>query len=427
MPMNAEIREEKLKELVKENKNYSFKEMTYNNRPVKMPVYEIPTDYLIFNQYNGRIGTYVKTHEKQYGEIDASTEEGENLIIDFLWKSKSKRNYETKESIEEYGQLEYGIVTRDGIVIDGNRRCMILKRIAKEKKQGTSYFRAVILDDTLENAAKEIRRLETTYQMGVDEKVDYNAIEKYLKCKDLKDDFTEEEIANMMGEKKDGSTIKKYLETLSLMEEYLKNLGYEDIYTRLDEETVEGPFVDLRGYLEKHTTGKNLYGRDWEPDPADIDDLKNVYFDYIRGGLRTTHGIRDIGNPSKGQGFFSHKKVWEKFVNNHFDTIDSLEKEPTVKDLRKESPEENVSKLIEARDNDWKKSTEDLLKKNLGQTKRALDDKNKSDTPVELLVRALNTLSAINTEIDAFHSDEVKELVREISSLTWEFKKTLSK
>lgn len=424
MPLDSKLREQKLTELKEKKKDnpYSYKELNYNNVPQKLPVYEIPTEFLIFNQYNGRIGTYVKTYEKQNGPIDASTNEGEEIIYHFLLESKKKRNLETQTSIETNGQLEYGIVTRDGIIIDGNRRCMILKKIAKEKKQGTSYFRAVILDDTLDNAPKEIRKLETTYQMGVDEKVDYNAIEKYLKCKDLKEDFSEEEIAEMMGEKP--SDIKNYLAILELMDEYLSKLGYAEIYTRLDEETVEGPFVDLRGYLETQETGKNIHKRDWSPKKPDIDDLKLVYFDYIRAGLRTAHGIRDIGNPSKGKGFFNSKDIWKQFINNHFQNKKNVN-EKSLEDLRKEKPNINITDLIKARDNDWKSQIIDDLKENLGKSQRALQDKEKSDSPVELLSRALNTLNAIDDSIEAFFSDEVLDLVKEINSKTWEFKKKL--
>lgn len=112
------------------------------------------------------------------------------------------------------------------------------KKIAAEEKITPTYFRAVVLDDTLESNPKEIRKLETIYQMGVDEKVDYSPIEQYLKCKDLSDDFTNEEIAKMMGKKP--SDIKNYLETLNLMEDYLLKQGYQDMYTVLGKEKVEG-------------------------------------------------------------------------------------------------------------------------------------------------------------------------------------------
>ena len=84
--------------------------------------------------------------------------------------------------------------------------------------------------------------------MGEDDKLDYNPIEKYLKCKELKRlGFSEEDIAGFMSEKP--SQIKEWINVLDLMEDYLKEYDYEGIYTRL--EKTEGPFVDLENYLDR--------------------------------------------------------------------------------------------------------------------------------------------------------------------------------
>ena len=91
------------------------------------------------------------------------------------------------------GQQRYGIVTADGIIIDGNRRAMLLNRLFNtHEKLGFTYaqvehcryFLAIILPDDAEE--RDIQQLETIYQMGEDDKLDYNPIEKYLKCKELK-------------------------------------------------------------------------------------------------------------------------------------------------------------------------------------------------------------------------------------------------
>ncbi len=412
--MDAKLREERLNKL-KTGKPYAYKEMTYKSSTVKLAVFEIPVEYLVFNQYNGRIGTFVKTHEKQYGPIDSSTPEGEKVIVDFLWDSKKNRNEATLKDIKVKGQLEYGIVTKDGVVIDGNRRCMILKRIAEKDNKSPTYFKAVILDDTLDSNPKEIRKLETIYQMGVDEKVDYNAIEKYLKCQDLSKDFKLDEIGNMMGEK--GSKIKEYLDILTLMEDYLKTYGYEGMYTILNEETVEGPFVDLRGYLEKQSNGKKIK-RNWNPEADDIDDLKLIYFDYIRAGFRTAHGIRNIGNPGKGKGFFNRERIWDEFKDRYFEEIEPInENEPTLEELREKHKGEEVDKVILGRNEDWKKEVSDSMRKNMGLTKRSLEDHNEANSPSELLTRAKKTLEAINTGVDAFYTEEIKEQSHEIRKL----------
>ncbi|MFG6400525.1 MAG: hypothetical protein K1W07_14800, partial [Parabacteroides distasonis] len=114
-----------------------------------------------------------KTLETQGVTIDPETVEGKELVERLLWDSKEEKNRRTERDLEKYGQQEPGIVTLDGIIVDGNRRAMLLNRIK------ATHFRAVILDVRLEDDQKEIERLETTYQMWADEKQDYNPIEKY--------------------------------------------------------------------------------------------------------------------------------------------------------------------------------------------------------------------------------------------------------
>lgn len=48
-----------------------------------------------------------------------------------------------------------------------------------EEVEKCKYFLAIILPDDAEE--KDIQQLETIYQMGEDDKLDYNPIEKYLK------------------------------------------------------------------------------------------------------------------------------------------------------------------------------------------------------------------------------------------------------
>src|SRR5690606_8114807 len=113
----------------------------------------------------------------------------------------------------------------------------------------------VVLEEELAENVKEIMRLETTFQMGEDAKVDYDPIEKYLKCKDLIQYYPGEkgidEIAKMMGEKP--PAIKEYLSIMERMDDYLDKLGYNGIYTRLNK--TEGAFVDINGYLNRYESG----------------------------------------------------------------------------------------------------------------------------------------------------------------------------
>ena len=191
------------------------------------------------------------------------------------------------EDLVENGQLRYGIVTADGVIIDGNRRASLLNRAYREReKHGWTttdvekcrYFNAIILPQNADE--RDLQQLETMYQMGEDDKLDYNPIEKYLKCEDLKRvGFDNDEIAKMMSVKK--SDIDKWLATLPYMKKYLEILGYDEMYPMLD--GLEDQFLTLSSAMKDwRAHGKITKNCDWEYTDTDIDDLELICYDYMR-------------------------------------------------------------------------------------------------------------------------------------------------
>lgn len=55
---------------------------------------------------------------------------------------------------------------------------------------------------------------------------------------------------------------------------------------------------------------------------------------------------------------------------------------------------------------------------------RKLDDRRAANKPGELIERALSALQAVDAEQDGFYYDDhIKEMIKEISKITWEMKK----
>ena len=227
--MDSATRKAKLVELRANQNNQAMTgiPLRYKGSTQTEIVWRIPLDYLIYNKYNGRIGSDVLSYEKQNGELNAELDSDREIIEKFLYESKVDRNKTTMDSLLNNGQQRYGIVTSDGIIVDGNRRAMLLNKLFHQREEmgypytkveHCRYFLAIILPDDAEE--KDIQQLETIYQMGEDDKLDYNPIEKYLKCKELiRLGFKEEDIAGFMSEKP--TQIKQGLRILKLMEEYL--------------------------------------------------------------------------------------------------------------------------------------------------------------------------------------------------------------
>lgn len=437
--MDAATRKAKLEEIKSNQLNQAMTgiPLRYKGTARTEIVWRIPLDYLVYNKYNGRICSDVLSYETENGTLEtengtlnAELDADREIIERFLYESKVDRNKTTMDSLLKIGQQKHGIVTSDGVIIDGNRRAMLLNRLFhKHEELGYSYsevekcqyFLAIILPDDAEE--RDIQQLETTYQMGEDDKLDYNPIEKYLKCKKLKElGFTEKQIAEFMSEKE--GQIKQWIKTLALMEEYLQTYGYDGIYTRL--EKTEDPFLNLENYLDSYIKrGANVRNVDWNYSESDISDLKMVCFDYIRARYEGKE-FRDIAKTGKEGSIFFFKDLWHDFFQQHQNNIPP--EVETVQDMRQRCPGENLSLLLKQRDNEWIEKVKGPLKGNLRRFSRRLDDKRDANKPADLIERALSALRAVDCDQDSFVEDpHIKEMVKEINKITWEMKKKLER
>ena len=398
--MTSEERKQHLKTIQAQMPFATGHQLLYRGTLQPFHVYEIPLEILIYNQYNGRIGSVVKSFEKQNHTLNPENPEDVTIIENFLWKSKESSNAKTLESLRSTGQIKFGIVTSDGVIIDGNRRASLMNRIlhdansSTEERNRARYFKAVILPDSANQ--RDILQLETSFQMGEDEKVDYNPIEKYLKCKDLEDaNFTRDEIASFMGiSKKDVDT---YLEILELMDQYLAFYEYDGIYTMA--EGHEDSFLKLNSALKQYKSGvANM----WDITPEDINNLMGVAFDYIRFDLRQGD-IRDLfRKPSqKSSSIFASKSRWERFFDRHQEIVSSVE-EQSVDECLRDVNGVDITPRLKARDEAWRKNVQQDLEGNFKVAQDEIDSQLKADDPVNLIKKAQGALNSIDGSSSGF-------------------------
>jgi hypothetical protein len=427
--MNSQERKTNLKKLIADTQPCRTGiPIMYHGVRKEFDAYRIPLSYLIYNQYNGRIGSVVKSFERQNRPLNAENPDDKAIIEKFLWDSKPDANKITKMRLLKEHQEKHGIVTADGKIIDGNRRAMLLNNIMSDgtiefnDKSHCQYFIAIILPDDADK--KEILALETTYQMGEDAKVDYNPIEKYLKCGDLKDEgFTDEDIAGFMAVKP--SEVKTMLSALSLMNDYLDQYEYSGMYTQLDKS--EDSFLKLDSALKKYKAGVASM---WDYSPEeDVSDLKLIAFDYIRANFEQTLFRNIINAPSAknpATSFFSQKDIWEAFRDRHFEVVDSTAEE-TVEEIMKRNPMD-LGRALKARDKQWAANVDEGLKQNFTNSLDQLNNKAEADKPLQLLIKACQALSVIDVNQDSFIEDpKVKGYVDNLAAYIEKFKTMLDK
>lgn len=366
-------------------------------------VWEIPMEALIYNQYNGRIGSIVKSYEKQSHTLNPEQNSDIVLIEEFLWNSKKDANKNTLDSLRKTGQIKFGIVSSDGVIIDGNRRASLMNKILKdprstqEEKDRCKYFKAVILPESA--TKKDILQLETSFQMGEDEKVDYNPIEKYLKCRDLKDAlFTNDEIASFMGISK--KEVDQNLEILELMDQYLSYYEYDGIYTMA--EGHEDSFQKLNIALKQYKSGvANM----WNYTEEDINNMLCVAFDYIRLNL-PQNDIRDIfRKPSKNSSsIFGSKERWNNFFDHHQEVVESYTEKP-IEDYVKDASGVDITPCLQARDADWRKKLSPAMTETFKKAQDEIDSQLNANAPVILITKANSALDSIDSSSNSFKNN----------------------
>ena len=407
--MDAKSRKKKIREILKGSSAELGKiQLTIDNQSKAYECYSVPVKYLVFNQYNGRIGSYVTTYERTKGTIEADKPEGEDLIMEFLWEMHASSNERTYEDIKNNGQQVPGVITLDGVIVDGNRRCLMLKKMAKEGNTKPVPFICAVLPFTIDAKPQEIRKLETELQHR-DDKVGYGPIEKYLTCRTLvKDGLSHEDIARLMNEKNGAKAIKENLEILKLMDLYLQWIGADGIYKYLTVEKLEGPFWDIQKTLSTKTASRN-----WNPTKRDESDLQMILFDFIRAGYRKE--IRSIIKNTGGA--FNNRSSWERIVRNYKGSIAKInsKQEPLPK-----NDASDVEKLRQ-RDADWREQAGDPKGGPIYDIMQdAEEDLKRRDLvakPMKLLGRIENDLHKLLAQYGPLTSPNEKETLQEIKDL----------
>jgi hypothetical protein len=432
--MNKETRIQSINEIITRDKDNPFNkiEIPWKDDLVTMNVYKIPLNLLVYNKYNGRILSRTKSLETQNHLIDAYSDNGKNILEQLLWDSKADRNKKTQKNIVDFGQQKIGIITKDGIIIDGNRRAMLLNDIQNEGKlsgkrydKKYDYFKAVVLPVRLDENPLEIEKLETSFQMGEDQKLSYNATEKYLKAKGLYnrlaggkkftidniDETAISKIADWMGEEK--SQIKSYLSTMSLMDEYLYYFGYDGIYTQLDKR--EDQFLFLTKWLGTFYGESSKKAFDGYTDD-NVDELKEIAFDYLR--IRNKYDgkeFRNLGDGQKDNHFFGDKEVWKSFSNQHekirFEIANEQEIDFNSSDL-KSHLDDRDNKYFEASKGD---EDESAFIENLADHRTRVGYNKSAGAPEKLVKKAKQAFSSIKLNHKAFTKPEVQKEVQDLA------------
>ena len=398
------------------NKTYP---LYYENKMQDMSVYDIPTSFLKLNPVNTRILSKRLELESQndsnYNDIDI-----QKKIEDWIWNSNISKNKKTKRDIEVKSQEKPAVITRDGLVVSGNRRLTIIRRINKE--QGTEIkLKCIVLRITYEDSSQseiDIRRLEYSLQTGEDEKVNYDPIEKHLSAnnyveKYIKSGQLKSEVAAKDLNFESVSEFNKSAGIGKLMSEYLEHHGYPNKYSRL-----YGKTELLEKLYSTYSANKNS-NRTWDASEADIEDYKLIGFDLIRWIYNSdkeiskkwsdARVIRDLyfTNSRTKNTVFSNRSVFESFRDEHEKVEHLIEKkEKSIEEIKKDfniTEEAAAEKKDKIFANDIEISNK--FKQILGVAESKINDFQKFREPERYLMEAFEKLKNLLKDENEFENN----------------------
>ncbi len=348
------------------------------------PVYRVKLDNLYYNDQNDRIATWISKYKAEHGEDSLDNKEDRegynNIIQSFIVNSDGDKIKNTQQNIELLGQQKHGVVLTDGRVIDGNRRYTCLRNLAK-KNEKFSYFETVILDRDFVNNAKQIKMLELQIQIGSEERIDYDPIDRLVGLyRDVIENnlLSADEYARSTNQKI--SVVKKDLEVAVLLMEFLDSINAHRQYYLARELQLDGPIRELHGALNKIN---------------DEDKKQQVkYIVFANLALKPdddmTRFVRNVKNISKSI-------YLDEFIDKESDVAE------TVLDNLASSEKVTSEDISNLRKDEESKET---LKRTMDVVSSKVKVKETRDKPNQLVKDAIDKLQSIDVEIIKRLKDE---------------------
>ena len=374
-------------------------------------VYKIPLAYLVPNILNDRITWKIREYEAANGRaLSIESDDDVAYLYSLILNEHPADNERTKADLAKNGQQVDGVITNEGIIIDGNRRATLLRALfnGEADKYGQSvedfrYFNAIVLPGDIDG--KEIMALETMLQIGADKPVEYNRICLYIKVDNLlKAGYTYPQIKQYMGLKTD-KDVEDMESTFKLMLEYLEAIGKPSHFTLLD--GLEDQFLNTKTVFKRLDNG--TYSAEWEYTPEDVVEFKTVCYDYMRAkfeGKKYCDVL--VGKPNKSNGVFIEKSVWEEFLAHHNSILD---KNDPVTEADWQLLGRKGGKLDQNLNNASQKLVTVLNDKNVSKLIRE----------VQIKVDRIEELLSKMEEVSAEDIDNLKELSKTIYKITSQY------
>jgi hypothetical protein len=153
-------------------------EIRWKGGKLIVPVATVDLDLVLLNSHSHRIGAQLQSlgqDKRSLVENDPYSPLAQSVISSILQETRGFERI--KNAIEKDGQLEPGVITSGGVLINANTRAVALRQLRKH------YIKVLVLPS--DAGEKEIIDLELQLQMETEVKQDYTPTSQLLFIEDL--------------------------------------------------------------------------------------------------------------------------------------------------------------------------------------------------------------------------------------------------
>lgn len=162
-----------------------------NNAEKFFPVVDLPIDVPLLWADSHRIRAELEAPDFEFVRKERTTEAAQTALHE-LWRKAHRKFDKLKESLEVEGQTEPGVISREGILINGNTRLVALRELGKQ------WIRVAVLDSDVHPF--ELADLELRLQVRETGHDTYRLSNELLFIHEMRWEYkrTDEEIARQL-------------------------------------------------------------------------------------------------------------------------------------------------------------------------------------------------------------------------------------
>ncbi len=340
-------------------------------------VWKLPIRLLVYNIRNGRFAAELLSKEHELNrKLDPTVPADAKIIQALLLNLNKKETTELKESLKEHGQLEEGIISFDGAVINANRRMAILSLLYEETSENQfEYLKVARLPKNVDE--KDIWRIEAGLQFAKDLRLEYGPVNVLLKLREgVNKGLNAKQISHFLMGRYSPEEVEDRLKVLALIDSYLEAIGKPHAYDEFQEERKVEQFNSL-----SNNVIEPLKKREEIP-KIEIPKLIEAAFVLIKSSDIDYLDIRKL------RGIANNRTAKETLLKD-------------FKPGRLKGPIPDINQQVE----------------NFNVAEEIYKSDKERDKPKQLAERALAILNSINKTSSELKKPEVQQLLQQISNV----------